>query len=86
MVRKLAQEYKKRGYDVDADIRGYMQPETIRRLRPDLRVRKGSHETIVEVETQDSVDSKRDVKQQKVFKEWSEGAATKHYRMIVTEE
>ena len=86
MVRKLAREYINKGYDADADILGYTQPGTILGLRPDLRVRKGSHETVIEVETKDSVDSKRDIKQQKAFKNWSKGSPLKHYRMFVTEE
>jgi hypothetical protein len=56
-VRGVAQAYRKKGYDVEADLRGFDQPGTIRGVRPDVRARKGSHETIVEVETPDSVDS-----------------------------
>jgi hypothetical protein len=54
------------------------------RPRPDLRVKKSGHETVVEVETKDSVDTSRDQSQQKTFKTWSKNSVTKHYKRIIT--
>jgi cysteine synthase len=85
-VRGVARRYQRKGYNVEADVTGFDQPGTIRGVRPDVRARKGGHETIVEVETPDSVDSKRDQKQQKAFKGWSKGSSTKHYRRVVTDD
>lgn len=85
-VRKLAKQYKDKGYDVDADVSKLNRPDTIRGVRPDLRVRKSGHETAIEVETPDSKDTKRDQKQQKAFKDWSKGSQKKHYRRVVTED
>jgi len=85
-VRELAKGYKDKGYDVEADVKGFPQPETIDGLRPDLRASKDGHETVVEVETPDSKDSKRDLNQQKAFKDWSKGDPTKHFRRVVTED
>ena len=85
-VRELAREYLGKGYDVDADVTGFHQPQTIDGLRPDLRAHKDGHETVIEVETQDSKDSARDLKQQKAFKDWSKKSPKRHYKRIVTEE
>ena len=71
---------------VETDIEDWKKPETIRGLRPDLRVRKGGHETAIEVETPDSTDSKRNQQQQKAFEDWSQGSQKRHYRRVVTEE
>ena len=85
-VKKLAQQYKQKGYNVKADIEGWQKPDTIRGVRPDIIAEKSGHKTVVEVETNDSVDSKRDVQQQKAFKNWSTGSDKKHYKRVVTEE
>jgi len=76
----------KGGIDVEADIRGWKQPSTIEGVRPDVIARKGSHETAVEVETRESVGSKRDEKQKEAFKDWSKGDPTKHFKRIMTDE
>ena len=86
LVKGIAKEYKDKGYKVKADIGGYGQPGTIGEVRPDILAEKGGHQTAVEVETADSVDTKRDQKQQKAFKDWSQGNKKKHYKRIVTEE
>jgi hypothetical protein len=86
LVRKIAKEYKGKGYDVDADVSRYRRPGTIGGVRPDLIAKKGGHQTVVEVETQESVDSKRDQKQQHAFKKWSQDNPTKHYKRVVTED
>ena len=84
-VKKLAKQYKQKGYKVKADIEGWEKPDTIRGVRPDIIAEKGGHKTAVEVETKDSVDSKRDLQQQKAFKNWSKDTDTKHYKRVVTE-
>jgi hypothetical protein len=85
-VRKVANEYLKKGYKVLADLPNWEQPDTINGVRPDLRVRKKGHETLIEVETPASVESARDEKQKKVFKQWSEKSQHMHFRRIITEE
>ena len=84
-VNKLANQYKKKGYKVKADIEGWGKPDTIKGVRPDIIAEKGGHKTVVEVETKDSVDSKRDQQQQQAFKNWSKTSDTKHYKRVVTE-
>ena len=66
-VKRIAQDLKAKGYDVDADIRGFSQPDTIGGYRPDVVGTKGKQKKIVEVETTDSVGSARDQKQQQAF-------------------
>ena len=85
-VKKLAKQYQGKGYKVKADIEGYQKPDTIRGLRPDVIAEKSGHKTVVEVETKDSVDSKRDQQQQNAFKNWSRGSDRKHYKRVVTDE
>jgi len=41
IVRKLANLYKDKGYDVDADLKGWNKPDTIGGVRLDLRGKKG---------------------------------------------
>lgn len=84
MVEKMAKEYNRKGYDVDADLEGWNRPKTIDGVRPDIRARKGGHETAVEVETPGTVGSKRDQKQHTSFKDWCKNNSKKHYRRIVT--
>ena len=84
-VKKLAKQYQQKGYQVKADIEGWGKPDTIRGVRPDIVAKKGGHKTIVEVETKDSVDTKRDQQQQKTFKDWSRDSDKKHYKRVVTQ-
>jgi len=67
-VRRIAGRLEDQGYKVQADIRGYPQPDTIGGYRPDVIGKKGQERKIHEVETPDSVDSARDQKQQRVFR------------------
>lgn len=79
-VRRTANSMRKRGFSVEADIPGYERPGTIRGYRPDVVARKGWQRLIVEVETTDSVDSARDVKQQQAFKAAAKAAKHTSYR------
>ena len=83
-VKKLAEQYQGKGYKVKADIKGWGKPDIIGGVLPDIIAEKGGHKTVVEVETKDSVDSKRDQQQQKSFKDWSQGSDRKHYKRVVT--
>lgn len=83
-VRRVANEYLRKGYTVLADLPNWEQPDTIKGVRPDLTVRKKGHETLIEIETPESVESKRDEKQKKMFKQWSEKSEHRHFRRIIT--
>ena len=84
-VKQVAKHYEEKGYKVTADVKGWDRPATIKGVRPDLRVRKSGHETIVEVETTDSLGTKRNENQEQTFKKWSKNSQTKHYKKIITE-
>jgi len=55
-------------------------------VRPDLRVRRKGHETLIEIETPGPVESARDKKQKKAFNRWSEKSEHRYFRRILTEE
>ena len=84
-VKKLAKQYRQKGYEVKADVEGWKKPGTIKSVRPDIIAEKSGHKTVVEVETKESVHNKRDLQQQKAFRDWSKNSNRKHYKRIVTE-
>ena len=84
-VRVEAQSYKSNGYDVWADILNWSQPRIINSYRPDVIAEKGAYTSVVEVETPDSVETARDVAQQKAFREWAARSEYRHFRRVVTD-
>ena len=68
-VGKVARRYEAQGFDVKADVGGFSRPGTIGGYRPDVVAKKGRERKIVEVETPESVDCARDVKQQQAFRQ-----------------
>ena len=79
-VMKIARDYEDKGYEVKADVSGFSKPGTIGGYRPDITAKKGSHLTIVEVETTDSVSCIRDLKQKQAFSRAAKSSNTKHFR------
>jgi len=69
-VLRSAQNYESRGYKVKADLPGYDKPKKIGGYIPDLIVKKGKREKIIEIETRDT--NKKDVKQHQAFKEYAD--------------
>ncbi len=67
-VESLAKNLKRKGFKVKADLPNYEQPQTVGGIRPDIIAIRPGERRIYEVETQDSVDTPRDQKQQKEFK------------------
>jgi len=84
-VRIEAQNYLSKGYEVQADIPNWPKPEVINGYRPDVIAKKGRYISIVEVETPDSVDTPRDLAQQKAFKEWADRSEARHFRRVIAE-
>lgn len=83
-VKKLSKQYRQKGYEVKADVEGWKKPGTIKGVRPDIIAEKSGYKTVVEIETKESVHSKRDLQQQKTFRDWSKNSNKKHYKRIVT--
>ena len=84
-VRKTANQFKKQGFDVQADVSGFKQPDTIGGFRPDVIGKKGNQRKIVEVETPDSVNSARDQAQQKAFRQAADRSKNTTFTRKVTE-
>ncbi len=84
-VKRVATQFEEKGYDVKADIGGYSKPGTFGGYRPDVVAKKGREREIVEVETPDSVDSARDVSQQKAFKQVAKRSKNTTFRRTVTD-
>lgn len=83
-VENQADDYDWNGYEVRADhIDDYPYPDSFHGYVPDIVARKNGHTTLVEVETEDSVDSKRDKKQKRAFSRWASGKNTRHFKRIV---
>ncbi len=85
-VRRQAKDFEERGYDVQADVSGFPQPDTIGGMRPDVVAKKGKRREIVEVETPNSVDSARDQRQQKAFRQAAKRAKGTTFRRVITDE
>lgn len=84
-VRKDVEKLVGQGYKVKADISGYPQPGTIGGYRPDYLAKKGTKRIIGEIETPESVDSTRDQKQQKTFKQAAKRSKNTSFKRTVTE-
>lgn len=83
-VKKIADKLEKDGYKVQADVKGFPQPPTIKHVRPDVVAKKRKERIIVEVETTESVDSARDKKQQEKFKAAADRSGnTKFVRKVI---
>lgn len=85
-VNQEAEALKNKGFDVEADVKGYPQPGTISGLRPDVVARKGKVRRIIEVETPDSKDSSRDKGQQKAFRRAADRSKNTTFRRVITED
>ena len=81
-VLEVAKVNKNKGNKVLADIKGYPKPPKRGRYIPDIIVKKGKEETIIEVETVDSANSPRDLAQQKAFKRAARRSGAKFKRII----
>ena len=81
-VREVARQYEKQGFDVKADISGFSKPGTIGGYRPDVVAKKGRQRKIVEVETSDSVDRARDVKQQQALRRAADRSLGPTFRRV----
>lgn len=84
-VRQLAERLDRQGYDVQADVRGFPQPDTIDGYRPDLVAKKPGERKVIEVETPDSVGSARDEVQRRAFRQAAEGSKKTTFRQEIAD-
>ena len=66
-VAEIADKYREQRYSVWADVPGYIEPLPINSHIPDVVARNGFERIIIEVETEDSVDSDRAESQREAF-------------------
>ena len=84
-VKKRAEQLQRQGFKVEADLKGWSQPGTIRGVRPDIDARKGQQRVIVEVETPESKDDGRAQRQQRAFESAAKRSAKTRFEKIVTD-
>ncbi len=84
-VECLAKNLERQGFDVQADIKGYKQPDTIGGVRPDVVGTQPGERRVYEVETKDSVDSARDQKQQAEFKKQADRSKKTTFKRFMAE-
>lgn len=83
-VKKTAQEFKKKGFKVKADIKGFEKPSSIYGYRPDIIAEKGDLTEILEIETPDSVNSTRDIKQKEAFRKAARSNKNTRFKRRIT--
>jgi hypothetical protein len=84
-LKKRAEQLQRLGYKVKADLKGWDQPDTIGRVRPDIGARKGTKRVIVEVETKESVDDARAQRQERTFRGAANRSKNAKFEKIVTD-
>lgn len=84
-VKSLAENLKRQGFGVQADVPGYHKPTSFGGMQPDVIGRKGKERKIYEVETPDSKDSERDRKQRDEFKQVADRNPKTTFKRFVTE-
>ena len=84
-VKKRAEQLERQGYTVQADLKGWKQPGTIRGVRPDIDARKGDKRVIAEVETKESVGDARAERQERTFKAAAKRTKGGRFEKIVTD-
>ena len=83
-VKKRAGQLQRQGFEVEADLRGWKQPGTIRGVRPDIDARKGQQRVIVEVETPESKNDRRAERQRSTFEGTAKRSAKTRFETIIT--
>ena len=83
-VRREAAKLNSEGWDVQADLSGYDNPEPIGKDNriPDILATRGNKVKIIEVETPDTVDSHKD--QQATFQRSAAQRQNGEFELIVT--
>ena len=83
-VKKRADQLKRQGFNVRADIPHFPQPGTIGGVRPDIDARKGRRRVIVEVETPESADDRRAQRQAREFQRAANRSRSTTFEQITT--
>ena len=77
-VLRSAKWHESRGYKVKADLPAYTKPRKIRGHFPDLIIKKGKKEIIIEVQPKKT--NKRDESQHRAFRNYSKSRKNVRFR------
>lgn len=80
-VEEEAIKYKEQGYDVWADIQGWSQPALRNNHCPDVVAKKTQKEIIIEVETEDSIET--DTEQIESFKRYASARPNTEFKLVI---
>jgi hypothetical protein len=81
-VKMFAKQYERNGWDVQAELPGYKKPPSIEGHRPDIRATKGNQESVMEVETGDSVNTPHATAQDAAFRKLRQKGANYTRRTV----
>jgi len=85
VIKRIALAFERDGFNVKADhISEFSTPETCIVMRPDIKAKKNDKEIIVEVETRNSIGSRRDKMQRREFGEWAKEEPNRDFRRETT--
>jgi hypothetical protein len=78
-----AKAYKGEGWTVHADNEGFLAPPKINRKIPDIYVTKEGSARVLEVETDESINSDHAKEQIATFREWADQSSNRAFRLIL---
>jgi hypothetical protein len=71
-IERIAVAYNRSGYAVKADhIQSFEYPERYRMFKPDIVAEKGNKIILIEVETRNSLGTRREKRQRNAFGKWA---------------
>ncbi len=80
-VANWVKGYKDAGWTVHADIQGYLAPPTINEKIPDIYAKSGNSAQVLEVETDESINSDHAKEQIAAFKQWANQSTNRTFRL-----
>lgn len=82
-VALWANAYNTKGWTVHADIQDYLAPPEINKKIPDIYAISGNNARVLEVETDESINSDHAKEQIAAFKKWAEQSSNRKFRLIL---
>ena len=80
-VAAWAKVYQDSGWTVHADVRGYLAPPTINNRTPDVYAVQGSRAHVIEVETDETINSDHAKQQIAAFRRWAAQSINREFRL-----
>jgi hypothetical protein len=80
-VAAWAKAYKDDGWTVHADINGYLAPPEINQKIPDIYATNGSSARVLEVETDETINTDHAKEQIATFKKWADQSPNRKFRL-----